>query len=405
MQILILTPALPYPMHQGGAIRNYGIICGLREAGHQVTLLSFHENGVDPMATPLADNCIQIETVPPPKRARQDRLRDLFLSRQPDLARRLYSDVFGEKLDALLRERRFDLVQFEGLEMACYLPLVRARQPAAKLCYDAHNAEYALQWAIFHVDRRQPKRLPAAVYSWMQARRIARFEREVCASVDCVIAVSEEDAAALRPFCSDKRVAVVPNGIFVDAYRNDQPRLDLGENTLVFTGKMDYRPNVDAMKWFTCDILPQVRERTPDVHLYIVGQKPHPSLEALRDEPNIEITGWVADVQPFLQAADVYIAPLRMGSGTRLKILEAMASGCAVVATTMAVSGLHEDVRAALRIADDEAGFAAAVTSLLNNPAQRDALGKAAQDAVKRHYDWSALMPCLLATYREIGLG
>src|SRR5690606_20730858 len=132
-----------------------------------------------------------------------------------------------------------------------------------------------------------PERLPAAAYSMLQARRIHRYERSVCAAVDCVIAVSDEDAAALRPFRADKRVAVVPHGIFADRYGDDRPRLDLGSNVLVFTGKMDYRPNIDAVRWFSDGILPLVAEAAPDVRLYIVGQKPHASLESLRDEPHV----------------------------------------------------------------------------------------------------------------------
>jgi polysaccharide biosynthesis protein PslH len=290
------------------------------------------------------------------------------------------------------------------LEMAGYMPTVRLRQPKAKLCYDAHNAEFALQQAIFDVERQVPRRLPQAAYSLIQARRIAYFERGVCQMADCVIAVSDEDAEALRPFRRDKRVEVMPNGVFADDYAVDLPHVDLGENVLVFTGKMDYRPNIDAMRWFTGSVLPRVREQIPDTKLYIVGQKPHRSLEALRDQPGVEITGWVQEVQPFLQAADVYVAPLRMGSGTRLKILEAMAAGCAVVATSTAASGL-KDVRESLILTDGETGFAEAIVSLLQDPARRQALGTAAKRAVKQHYDWSVLIPCLLKIYKDVGLG
>ena len=191
----------------------------------------------------------------------------------------------------------------------------------------------------------------------------------------------------------------------MDDYTQSSEELDLGRDTLVFTGKMDYRPNVDAMTWFTSDILPLVQAEFPDTRLYIVGQKPHSRLEKLRHKNNVEITGWVQDVQPFLRGAGVYVAPLRMGSGTRLKILEAMASGCAVVATTIAISGMREEAKQALMVKDDEESMSKAIIDLLKNPAQRTALGKNAQRFVKQYYDWPVLIPDLLHIYQDIGIG
>lgn len=405
MRALIITPALPYPMHQGGALRNFGILRGLHDARHDITLLSFADGSIDPQSTPLVEICRRVEVVPMPGRSKTARLRDLLTSNMPDLARRLESTAFRARLEALLAESRFDLVQFEGLETTIYLEQVRQKQPQARLIYDAHNAEHALQRVIFGVDRADPGRLPIAAYSWIQAERITHFERSICGAVDAIIACSGEDAAALRALQPGKRVEIIPNGIFAESYHHSSAKLDLGEQALLFTGKMDYRPNVDAVLWFTASILPRIRQQAAEARLYIVGQKPHPRLLALRDMPGIEITGWVADIQPFLHAAAVYVAPLRMGSGTRLKLLEAMASGCAVVATTAAASGLTDEMRAHLVIADDPADFADAVTALFNDPARRQMLGAAAQQAVGAVYDWSALIPCLLELYREIGLG
>jgi glycosyltransferase involved in cell wall biosynthesis len=405
MRILMLTPSLPYPPHQGGALRNYGILHGLHAAGHQTTLLSFNGNHQSAQPTPLDTLCERVITVPTPARSQSQRLRDMIASPQPDLMRRLANDAFRQRLIEILREETFDLVQFEGLEMAGYLPDVRQHQPSAKLCYDAHNAEYRLQENIFTVDRSDPRHWPAAAYSLVQARRIKHFEREVCRQVDCVLAVSDEDAAALRPFRPDNRVAVIPNGIFAADYTGSVEQLDLGENVLVFTGKMDYRPNVDAMLWFTAEILPMVQSRVANVRLYIVGQQPHRRLEALRDQEHIALTGWVADVAPFLHAADVYVAPLRMGSGTRLKILEAMAAGCAIAATPLAAAGLPDEVRSALVITQDAAQMTDAIVRLLQNAEQRAKLSSMAKTVVHKHYDWSVLIPRLLLAYREIGLG
>lgn len=405
MHILMLAPTLPFPPHQGGALRNFGLIHGLSTAGHTITLLCFHNDSPPVASTPLAHLCHTVVTVPPPARPSSRRLLDLLMSGQPDLARRLESPALTESLTALLAQQRFDLVQFEGLEMAGWLPLVRQHQPHASLCYDAHNAEYVLQQAIFAVDRETPRRWPSAAYSLLQSRRIYRFEREVCANVNCVLAVSDEDAAALRPFRPDGCVHVIPNGIFIDQYDQVEEQLDLGEHVLTFTGKMDYRPNVDAMLWFSSAVLPRVHREIPDARLYIVGQKPHPRLERLRENPAIAITGWVTAVQPFLHATDVYIAPLRMGSGTRLKILEAMATHCAVVATTTAVAGLPPQVTSAMVVADEPESMATAIIALLRDPDRRAALGEAAAVAVRQHYDWSILMPRLLYAYEDCGIG
>ncbi len=405
MRLLMLTPSLPYPPHQGGALRNYGLLHGLSAAGHAITLLCFHDGSLPVETTPLAGLCADIQTVPPPARAAAHRLLDLVATGQPDLARRLQSAAFSARLASLLAQQPFDLVQFEGLEMAGWLPQVRAAQPHAGLCYDAHNAEYALQRAIYAVDRRSPRRWPTAAYSLVQSRRILAFERDVCQQVNCVLAVSDEDAAALRPFRADGCVHVMPNGIFVDDYIGAGEQLDLGQHALVFTGKMDYRPNVDAMLWFTDAVLPRVRRAIPSARLYIVGQRPHPRLDRLREQPGVFVTGWVKTVLPFLGAAAVYVAPLRMGSGTRLKLLEAMAAGCAVVATRAAAAGLPPAVTAALTLADDAPASANAIVALLNDPARRAALGQAAQAAVKQHYDWAILMPRLLAAYKDCGFG
>ncbi|MEO0562308.1 MAG: glycosyltransferase, partial [Chloroflexota bacterium] len=162
-------------------------------------------------------------------------------------------------------------------------------------------------------------------------------------------------------------------------------------------------PNVDAMMWFAAEVLPLITP-TSNVQLYIVGQKPHPRLASLRMNPNIEITGWVAEVQPYLHAADVYIAPLRMGSGTRLKMLEAMAAGCAIVATPTAAAGLSEEAKAHMVVTPDANAMAAAVRHLLTDANSRRQLGQEARAFVQNTYDWSVLVPRLLGVYQIMGL-
>lgn len=400
MRVLIVTSNLPYPPASGGALRTYGIVQGLTRAGHQVTLLSFHNGAPDPAQTPLAKLCEAIVTVPvPPPRKLSARLRDLLLSSQADIARRLYSPQFEAKLAQVLAQP-YDLIQFEGIEVALYMPQARRAAPQARLMFDTFNAEADLQAMIARIEGAQPTRWPAALYSWLQARRIARYEGALCRLADGVITVSAEDQAILRAYREDDKTFVLHSGIFVEDYQGEE-RAQLPTPALVFTGKMDYRPNVDAMLWFCETVLP----RLPQAHVVIVGQKPTPRLQALAQTGRISLTGWVDSVAPYLRAAQVYIAPLRMGSGTRLKLLEAMACGCTIVATSTAASGLSEQARAAMLLADDAASFAQAVQDLLDDPERRAALGQQARAAVAEAYDWSRLIPQLLNIYAEVQHG
>lgn len=400
MRILIVTASLPYPLASGGAIRVFGILKGLHSVGHNITLLSFSDTTAQ--NTPLADICDAIEVLPTPTRSKTERIKILLTTSQADIQTRLYSPEFEHKLLSLIQNENFDLVQFEAIESACYMPIVREKFPDIKICFDTFNAEADLQRVIFEIDKQELRRFPQALYSWIQSKRITEYEGDLCRMADLVIAVSQEDKILLSQYRhDDDKTHIVSSGIFVDDYAIPDNTVDLPQNALVFTGKMDYRPNVDAMLWFADHILPKI----PQANLIIVGQKPHPRIQHLPERDNITLTGWVDTIPPYLHAGDVYIAPLRMGSGTRLKILEAMASGCAIIATTVAAAGLSEQAKSGMIIIDDEAEFAKTITDLLNNPDKRQHLGKIAQEMVKKQYDWSVLIPQLLKAYQEVGIG
>ncbi len=403
MRILFLTAQLPEPPHAGGALRINGLMRGVHAAGHEVHLLAFADP--DTLAahrTMLEQFCTAIETVPPPQRTLQQRLKDLLFSSQADMQRRFASPEYEARLEHRLKETQFDLVQIESLEMAIYLPVIERCQPQTPRVYDSFNAEYELQHSVFQAERSQITRLPGTLYSWMQWKRLTRFEREVCASVTHTIAVSDEDAAAFRQLLPNLSISVVPNGIDAARYAPAPPGLNLGPAALVFTGSMSYRPNVDAALWFAEQVLPKVRQQVPDARFFIVGSQPHPRLASLRDRDDVQITGWVPEVNPFLHAATLYIAPLRMGSGTRLKLLQAMAAQRAVVSTRTGAQGLDVRDGVELRLADDPETFAHVVVELLDDEEQRQSLGAAGAAFVKAHHDWSVIVPKLLRVYDRL---
>lgn len=402
--LLFLTPQLPYPPHQGTSLRNWGLIQGLARKGYTLTLLSFLErHQPSPEQTPLAQLCEDILTVPIPGRTKLNRLGDLIAG-QVDMARRLWSETFLEKLGEVLNRRQFDGIHFEGIELAAYLlsfhkPL-RERHPDTRLVYDAHNAEYALQKRIAQQDIQTPNRFPQAVYSFIQASRLKQFESRVIALADHVFACSEQDASELRKYRHPTPITVVPNAIHVAAYSPDRyPEAPIVRPSIVFTGKMDFRPNVDAVLWFADEVFPLIRQEIPLAHFTIVGQKPHPRLSKLQGQPGITITGSVPAIQPYLRAADVYAIPLRMGSGTRLKLIEAMAMHCAIVSTTIGAEGFDALDGLHLLLADKPDEFACATITLLQNKALRDQIGAQAAELAQDFFDWEKVIPIVEAIY------
>ncbi len=412
-QILFLTPQLPYPPQQGTAIRNFNLLAGLTQH-HVVDLLTFLQPG-DTLTpdSPLHGLCRTIVTAPVPRRTLADRLRTTLTSPLPDMALRLESPEMWQRLRELMQQRTYDIVQIEGIEMASYglaiagvrltpgAVAVEPQVPRPRLVFDDHNAEYVLQQRAFQTDVRKPNRWATAAYSLLQWQKLRRYERAICRHVDAVAAVSAVDAAALQRLLPDLCPAVIPNGVDLTLYTPDRVQpLDLGPAALVFTGKMDFRPNVDAVQWFV-PILARVRQTVPDTRFFIVGQKPHPRLMRLAGDPAIAVTGWVPDARPYIAGASVYVVPLRVGGGTRLKVLEAMALGRAIVSTRLGVEGFDVTDGRELRLADTPETFAQAVVELLQDAGQRARLGAAARAFVEARYGWERIVPAMERLYED----
>ena len=412
-RILILTPQLPIPpqaltgLSQGTTIRNFNLIAGLAQR-HDIDLLTFAASEVDAGPDLLRPYCRRVITEPAPQRGLARRARDTLLNLLPDMALRLDSPAMHGHMAALLRENRYDIVQIEGIEMAPYAlrpgrRAARGHETATppRLVFDDHNAEYLLQKRNCLTDLRQPRRWVAAAYSLVQWQKLTAYERRICRAADRVVAVSETDRQALQRILPGLEIAVIPNGVDLAFYRRDAvpPLSQLGPHALVFTGKMDYRPNIDAVLWFADAVLPLILAQIPDARFYVVGQQPHARLARLAANPAITLTGRVPDTRPYIAAAGVYVVPLRIGGGTRLKVLEAMAMSQAIVSTRLGCDGFDFRDGQEVSFADEPAAFAAAVIGLLHDRARAAALGQAARAYVEVHYGWRAIVPQLEALY------
>jgi polysaccharide biosynthesis protein PslH len=401
MRILLLTPQLPYPPQQGTSLRNYHIIRGLAQ-NHEVTLLTFVEPGQatdEETLRPLTTLCHHIERIPAPQRTSFTRLRQLLASRLPDMAHRLYTPMFEIRLRQLLQQNEFDVVQIEGIELARYMTTVKKTSPDSRLIFDNHNAETELQRRNLETDRAIPRRWPAALYSRIQVGRLARFERWALETADATVAVSDADRAHLQKLAPNAPITTIPNCIDVTDYADAEVEEPISFD-LMFSGKMDYRPNIDAALWFAEAVWPRIKAERPETSWAIVGQKPHDRLAHVQDMDGVTVTGWVESIRPYLHGATLFIMPFRIGSGTRLKLIEAMAAGKAIVSTPVGAEGFPINHRQELWLAESAEEMATAVLQLLDDPQTRTRLGQQARQFAQQ-YDWRVVVPRFESLYGE----
>lgn len=386
----MVLPGLPLPADKGTHLRNWGLWSRLARR-HAVMAVAPAVAGTEvPQA--LRD-CMDVVTVPAQVASGWQRGRAL-LGGCPDLlVRGRLAGVEAAVTDAV-RQREPDVIAFEGLETTLGLPRLRAQARRVGLLYDAHNVESLLQARARDADRRVPGRWAAAAYSHLQSVRLRRHERDVCRLVDQVTCVSPVDAARLAVFGVTAPPVVVPNGAdLVDAPTSGAGALP----DIVFVGALDYRPNRDAVRWLVEAIYPRVRRAVPSARLRIVGADPPRWLTGTGVPDGVVVTGRVADARAIVARAAVSVAPLRIGSGTRLKVLEALSLGVPVVSTTLGVEGLALADGVHVLLADEADAFAQAVVRLLTDPTTQAALGAAGREAVRTRYDWEGLWPAMEA--------
>jgi len=385
MKILFLSRWFPYPMNNGSKIRIYNLLRGLSQH-HDVTLLSFADQPeVRPEAPEIRAICSKVVVVPWREfDPNTFRARLAFLSLKPRSIVDTFSPEMAQTITKILDEQSYDLVIASQLQMAAYYPYFRG--------IPAMFEEFEI--GLFHDRAFSPNgriRIRQAL-TWFKLRiylsQLLNFFQA------CTVASEREQRLLVQNFPDYKRqVEIIPNCLNMDDYRgiktNKKP------NTLVFTGPFKYRVNYDAMLWFIGEVFPLILKQIPETHLVITGD--HANLP-LPSTKNITLAGYVDDVKSLIASCSVSIAPLLSGGGTRLKILEAMALGTPVVATSKGAEGLDAQAGEHLLIADSPRDFMESVLKLLKDGGQSQKLITKAQQLVRERYDWAGT----LAVYLEV---
>jgi sugar transferase (PEP-CTERM/EpsH1 system associated) len=384
MKILWVKAGGLVPPDTGGKIRSYNILRQLAKH-HAVTFFSFyaaHENDVHAELSQIFQRVILIPLDLPPAKSAGELLHYAIrlFSHEPYTLTKYCRPVVRKKLRALLQEEAYDVILCDFLFAAGAIPW---DWPCPKVLF-AHNVE-AVIWQRHYEVARNPlwKALSRREWKTMKAA-----ERRYLQKADHVLVVSENDRAAFAKFVDPQKLTVTPTGADTEFF---QPS---GEkeipNSLVFTGSMDWLPNEDGIFYFANEIFPLILAKAPDATLCVVGRKPSRRLQDLASRvPNIQLTDWVEDVRPYLARRAVFIVPLRIGGGTRLKIFEAMSMAKAVVSTSIGAEGLPVKNGEHLLLADQPAKFAENTLRLLGNAAQRAQIGQAARRLVEQNYGWA----------------
>ena len=384
MRILWLKTELLHPIDKGGRIRTYQMLRQLKSQ-HHVTYLSLLEPDVDPEAHQQASQyCHKLVTVPWRAPARYSPAFYAALARNvasplPYALAKYRSGRLQRELRRLVRREYFDVLVADFLASAVNVP-ERLELPAVLF---EHNVE-SLIWQRMARTAADPLR---KAYFYSQWRRMHRYESEACHRFDMVAAVSPGDRDMLVRDFGVKDVQDVPTGVDTEYFAPGPARPQA--HKLVFTGSMDWLPNEDAIVMFVEQILSRIRQHVPQVQLTVVGRNPTPRLVKLAAQhPGVTLTGRVSDVRPYMDEALVYVVPLRIGGGTRIKIYEAMAMQKAVVSTRIGAEGLPVRDGEHLLLADEPADFAQAVTSLMLDQTRALAMGRQARKFVDEHFGW-----------------
>jgi polysaccharide biosynthesis protein PslH len=374
------------PVDTGGKIRSYNLLRFLAK-DHEVTLLSYYGGRRDPdyEASLLKEipGAQTIHTAAPDSNAIERGMDYLYRlpRRAPYAVSKFTHPAVQATVADWLSSGRFDVAVCDFLSASLNFPATLAT-PCVLF---QHNVESSLWQRMAAVESNPIKKLSFAI----ESAKMTRYERATLAKFHHVIAVSEYDRQQMLKMNPACQITVVPTGVDTQRF-NVAPASTTSRPRVVFTGSMDWEPNIDAVEYFCSQIWPDIRKEFPDAIFQIVGRNPFPKVQRLASE-SVQVTGTVPSVAEYLEKASVVIVPLRIGGGTRLKIFEAMAMGKALVSTSIGAEGLDVESGRDLLLADDASSFADAVILLLRDAAIRRRLEQAAVQ-LAAHYDWSRVV-------------
>lgn len=397
MNILFVAPRLPFPTDTGARIRTLHLLRQAIRSGAKVFLLTFSFGDQSAEFLQARQEGCRVIAVPHEDRITLKACFQALKRGLPLSVAKYRSPLMASQLVKLMNEEKIHLVHFDHIHMGQYGEMCKG----VPFIVDEHNVECLILQRLASKETNPLKKMALT----REAGVMARLEKDICTKAFRTFVVSEEDGKNLKNVCgADVRTEVIPNGVDTSYFKPELVETESRpeeEEALVFTGSMDWLPNSDAVIHFCKNILPLIWKRKPDVKFYIVGKNAPAGVQQFGEDKRILVTGSVPDVRPYVVRSKVFVVPLRIGGGTRLKILEAMSMAKSVVSTTIGAEGIQAQPGRDILLADVPEDFAEKTIQLLESDSQRKSLGEAGEKLVKEHYDWQVVGRKLASVYRQ----
>ena len=382
MRMLVVAPRFPYPTRTGDTLTVFHLLRHFSQR-HRVDLVSCIRGELPPESySAIADYCGLIRTVQVPAWRSVLNSAAAVLRGKPLQPALFASGEVRRAISDLVREQEYDVLYAHTVRVAQYL--ADLPMPVSALRVLAMQISMKLNYQRLARYERNPLYRLAFQY---EASRLGNFERQLVDKFDRTLVISQVDQRAVSPD-SDDRFFECPHGVTLDD--QPEPAEERQANAIVFSGNMNYRPNVDAVIYFYQEIFPQVRQRVPDAEFFVVGANPDASIRRLKDDRGVHVTGEVPSIYPWLHRAAVGIDPLRAGAGLQNKVLEGMACGLPMVITPVANEGIRATHEVHLLMADNPAEFARHIVRLMEDSGLRESIGRAARCFIETHWSWEA---------------
>ncbi|HTO16669.1 MAG TPA: glycosyltransferase family 4 protein [Edaphocola sp.] len=401
MKVLMLGNRIPFPLNDGGNLAVSNMIEGLLTENIKLSLLLMNtsrhwvdENNLPP----IFKNVAALKLVPVDNRIKPlDALYHFIKKNSYNLAR-FKTDIFEEALIEILKKEKYDLIILEGLYVTPYLNIIR-KHTNTLICYRQHNVEFQIWERLAHNTQNKFKKF----YYKKLAVALKKYEIEMCNQYDCIAAISPIDAAYYKKLGCNLPILNIPYGLKSEQLPTKQADFT-APLKLYHIGAMDWLPNIKAINWFLKKVWPLILEKAADTTLYLAGRNMPDSFKTGKWK-NVFVLGEVPDAKEFESDKHILIVPLNSGGGLRIKILESMAAGKAVISTSIGIQGMDPTISEnEVIIADNIEAFANACLNLLSNPKLAKELGNNAKIFIENKYSQSVVIKKLLEEIKKINL-